>query len=88
MLQTDIITFDISIIRNIDSDPVKRALASSLVQFARATNAIASAGSKPRMSRWSCIRMLSGELVGARLFSRAHDAPGRRCPTRRYSALR
>jgi EAL domain-containing protein (putative c-di-GMP-specific phosphodiesterase class I) len=39
MLEPDIIKFDISLTRDVDSDPVKRALATSLLQFAREINA-------------------------------------------------
>ena len=35
LLQPDVIKLDISLVRDIDADPVKRALASSLVTFAR-----------------------------------------------------
>jgi EAL domain-containing protein (putative c-di-GMP-specific phosphodiesterase class I)/CheY-like chemotaxis protein len=43
MLEPDIIKFDISLTRDIDSDPVKRALATSLLQFAREINATVTA---------------------------------------------
>jgi EAL domain-containing protein (putative c-di-GMP-specific phosphodiesterase class I)/CheY-like chemotaxis protein len=39
MLEPDIIKLDISLTRDIDRDPVKRALATSLLQFAREINA-------------------------------------------------
>jgi EAL domain-containing protein (putative c-di-GMP-specific phosphodiesterase class I) len=43
MLEPDIIKFDISLTRDIDRDPVKRALATSLLQFAREINATVTA---------------------------------------------
>jgi len=43
MLEPDIIKFDISLTRDIDSDPVKRALATSLLQFAREIKATVTA---------------------------------------------
>jgi EAL domain-containing protein (putative c-di-GMP-specific phosphodiesterase class I) len=58
-LAPDIIKLDIGLTRDIDRDPIKRALAASLVQFAGETNAIVTAEGIETASELEALRALA-----------------------------
>lgn len=86
-LSPDLIKLDISLVRDIDRDPVKRALASCLVAFAREIGArIVAEGIETTSERdaltdlgvhWGQGYLLGRPRIGARHHQRAHDSQRR-----------
>lgn len=72
-LAPDIIKLDIGLTRNIDSDPVRRALASSLVRFAQETDAIVTAEGIETAGEFAALHDLG--VPWGQGFFLAHPAP-------------
>jgi EAL domain-containing protein (putative c-di-GMP-specific phosphodiesterase class I)/CheY-like chemotaxis protein len=72
-LAPDIIKLDISLTRGIDSDPIKRALAGSLVQFANESGAIVTAEGIETASELETLRKLA--VPWGQGFHLGHPAP-------------
>ena len=72
-LAPDIIKLDIGLTRDIDRDPIKRALAVSLVQFAKETDAIVTAEGIETASELEALRVLA--VPWGQGFHIGHPAP-------------
>ena len=79
-LQPDQIKVDISLVRDVDSDPVKQALTLSLVQFARAIGASLVAEGVETQEEYDTVAALGVSRVQGYLLAR----PGECAPDNRY----
>lgn len=79
-LQPDLIKIDISLVRDIDLDPVKQALASSLVGFAHTTHATLVAEGVETQAEYDTVARLGVTLAQGYLLAR----PGERADDGRY----
>jgi PAS domain S-box-containing protein len=72
-LQPDIIKLDIALVRDIDIDPARQALAAGLRHFAALTGTTLVAEGVETMAEANAVRTLGVELAQGYLFSRVHD---------------
>jgi PAS domain S-box-containing protein len=72
-LQPDIIKLDIALVRDIDIDPARQALAAGLRHFASLTGTTLVAEGVETMAEANAVRTLGVELAQGYLFSRVHD---------------
>jgi PAS domain S-box-containing protein len=73
-LQPDVIKLDIALVRDIDTDPARQALAAGLRHFAALTGTTLVAEGVETMAEANAVRELGVELAQGFLFSRVHDA--------------
>jgi EAL domain-containing protein (putative c-di-GMP-specific phosphodiesterase class I) len=72
-LQPDIIKLDIALVRDIDIDPARQALAAGLRHFAALTGTTLVAEGVETMAEANAVRTLGVELAQGYLFSRVHE---------------
>jgi EAL domain-containing protein (putative c-di-GMP-specific phosphodiesterase class I) len=72
-LQPDIIKLDIALVRDIDTDPARQALAAGLRHFAALTGTTLVAEGVETMAEANAVRELGVELAQGFLFSRVND---------------